>query len=90
MGNSSTRLEVLNRLRNVKGHIAGIERMVEEGSECSNVLIQLAAIRASVEKIGVYILENNAVECLMQGADAKPEDKEKVEKVVKQILAFLK
>ncbi len=90
MVNSSTQLEVLNRLRNVKGHIAGIERMVEEGSECGNVLIQLAAIRASVEKIGVYILENNAVECLMQGTDAKSEDKEKVEKVIKQILTFLK
>ena len=90
MANIAIQSEVLNRLRNIKGHIAGIERMVEEGQECSNVLIQLSAIRAAVEKIGIYILENNATECLLKDLDAKPEDQEKVALVVKQMLAFLK
>ncbi len=90
MVNSSVRLEVLNRLRNVKGHVAGIERMVEDEQECSNILVQLAAVRASIEKIGIYILEQNALECLLTGVDTKPEDKEKVEQVVRQMLAFLK
>ncbi|WP_425060676.1 Copper-sensing transcriptional repressor CsoR [Sporomusa carbonis] len=89
MANSSTQAEVLNRLRNVKGHIAGIERMVEEGQPCSNVLIQLSAIRASIEKIGIYILEHNAAECLSD-ATQNPEDKQKVEQIVKQIISFLK
>jgi len=90
MVNSPVRLEVLNRLRNVKGHVAGIERMVEDEQECSNILVQLAAVRASIEKIGIYILEQNALECLLTGVDTKPEDKEKVEQVVRQMLAFLK
>lgn len=90
MVNSSVRLEVLNRLRNVKGHIAGIERMVEEEQECANVLVQLAAVRSSVEKIGLFILENNAMECLFKDTAAQPEDKDKIEQVVKQMLAFLK
>lgn len=90
MVNSSARLEVLNRLRNVKGHVAGIERMVEDEQECSNILVQLAAVRASIEKIGIYILEQNTLECLLTGVKTKPEDKEKVEQVVRQMLAFLK
>lgn len=90
MANPALQSEVLNRLRTVKGHIAGIERMVEEGQECSSILLQLSAVRASIEKIGVYILENNAVECLMSGIEAKPEDQAKVEQVVKQMLSFLK
>ncbi|MDR3565643.1 MAG: metal-sensitive transcriptional regulator [Negativicutes bacterium] len=90
MVNSPVRSEVLNRLRNVKGHLAGIERMVEEEQECRNVLIQLSAVRSSIEKIGIFILENNAVECLLKDADPKPEDQEKVEQVVKQMLSFLK
>ncbi len=86
----SVRLEVLNRLRNVKGHIAGIERMVEDETECSNVLVQLAAVRASIEKIGIFILEHNTLECLMGGMETRPEDREKVEQVVRQMLSFLK
>jgi CsoR family transcriptional regulator, copper-sensing transcriptional repressor len=82
--------EMLNRLRTAKGHLAGSERMVEAGQECRNVLIQLSAVRASIEKIGVYILENNAMECLLKDIDPKPEDREKVELVVKQMLSFLK
>lgn len=87
---SSVRSEVINRLRNAKGHLAGIERMVEEEQECANVLIQLSAVRASIEKIGIYILENNAVECLLKDSNDKPEDQEKVAQVVKQMLSFLK
>ena len=90
MTNLATQNEVLSRLRNVKGHIAGIERMVEEGQECGNVLIQLSAIRASIEKIGVFILENNAVECLLKDENYTAQDQEKVALVVKQMLSFLK
>lgn len=90
MVNSAVRLEVLNRLRNVKGHIAGIERMVEDEQECSNIIVQLAAVRASIEKIGIYILEQNTLDCLLKGVETKPEDKDKVEQVVRQMLAFLK
>lgn len=90
MQNTSVKLEVLSRLKTVKGHIAGIERMVEEEQACNNVMLQLSAVRASIEKIGIYILENNAVECLCNDTIQSPEDKEKVEKIVKQMLAFLK
>lgn len=82
--------EVLNRLKNVKGHIAGIERMVEEGQGCSNILVQISAIRASIEKIGIFILENNAMECLCNDLDEQAPDKEKIERVVKQMITFLK
>lgn len=90
MANQVVKTEVLTRLKNVKGHIAGIERMVEEEQACSNILIQLSAVRAAVEKIGIYILENNAVDCLCSDLDEKPVDKERVEQIVKQILTFLK
>lgn len=82
--------EVLNRLKNIKGHIAGIERMVEEDQSCGNIMVQLSAIRASIEKTGLFILENNAVECLCSDIQTKPEDKQKVEQIVKQLITFLK
>lgn len=90
MVNPTVRTEILNRLRNVKGHVAGIERMVEEEQACNNVLVQLSAVRSSVEKIGIYILENNAIECLLNDPNAKPEDKQKIDQIVKQMITFLK
>ena len=88
--NTSVRTEVLTRLRNIKGHVAGIERMVEEEQSCSNILIQLSAIRASIEKTGIFILENNAMECLLNNTNATPQEKEHLEQVVKQMITFLK
>ncbi len=90
MADPTVKAEVLSRLKNVKGHIAGIERMVEEEQACGNILIQLSAIRSSIEKIGIYILENNAVSCLGDGLVNNPADKQKVEQIVKQMITFLK
>ncbi len=89
MPNTKVQEEVLNRLRNVKGHVAGIERMVGENAPCKDVLLQLLAIRSSIEKVGIFILENNAAECLMSD-NIPPEEKEKVNQLVKNIVAFLK
>lgn len=84
------RTEVLNRLKNVRGHIAGIERMIEEGQQCSSLLIQVAAVRSAVEKVGFYLLETNAVDCLCDEMSADAPDRDKVEQIVKQLLSFVK
>lgn len=90
MSNEKLREDIAARLRTVKGHVAGIERMVEEKAPCKDVLLQLSAVRSSIEKIGIYILENNAVECLMQNPNPLPEEKEKIERVVKDMILFLR
>lgn len=81
--------EVLKRLRTIKGHIAGIERMVEDNSSCKDILIQLLAVRSSVEKAGIFILENNASNCLLSD-NIPQEEKEKVDELIKSIVTFLK
>lgn len=90
MPNEDIRSEVLTRLRNIKGHVAGVERMVEDNQSCENILIQLSAIRAAVEKTGLYILENNVVECLCPDLQADREQRERIERLVQQILGFLR
>ncbi|MBJ2354967.1 metal-sensitive transcriptional regulator, partial [Sphaerochaeta sp. S2] len=42
---SDNQKKIINRLRTIKGHIAGIEKMVEEGKPCDDILVQIAAIR---------------------------------------------
>ncbi|NCD08724.1 MAG: transcriptional regulator [Negativicutes bacterium] len=89
MLNSEAEKAILTRLKTVKGHISGIERMVENKEDCADILVQISATRSAIEKIGIYLLENNARDCLCAQAKSV-EEKEHVQKVVKQIISFLK
>ena len=80
---------ILTRLKTVKGHIAGIERMVENKEDCADILVQISATRNAIEKIGIYLLENNAKDCLCSEIKSV-EEKERIQKTVKQIISFLK
>lgn len=73
------------RLRKIEGQVKGIEKMVDEGSQCQEVLIQIAAIRAAINKVGSLILENYAKECVSVNEDCK-----KIEDLVSTVNMFLK
>ena len=90
MTDPEVKTEVLARLKTVRGHIAGIERMMAEDQPCSSLLVQIAAVRSSIDKIGLYLLKNNAVNCLFDEAQITTPDRHKVELVVKQLLSFVK
>jgi DNA-binding FrmR family transcriptional regulator len=62
-----TRSEVLLRLRRIEGQIRGIQRMVEENRDCCDVVVQLAAVKASIASLNTLVAENYAQECLCGG-----------------------
>ena len=49
---------ISSRLATIKGHIGGIERMIEEDKNCDEVLFQLGAVNGSLNKLIVHILES--------------------------------
>lgn len=57
---------IVKRLRRIEGQVKGIQRMVEEGKYCSDILIQIAAARAALNKVGGIILENHMKDCIKQ------------------------
>lgn len=79
--------DVLNRLKTVKGHISGIERMIEEEQNCSDILLQLGAIRSAINKVSLIIAEHYAMQCydsaLNNGADPKVVIKKAIQAVMK-------
>lgn len=81
--------DVLLRLKTIKGHIAGIEKMVEENKACPDVLLQIAAVRSSLEKVGLYIVNEHAQECMMSSKDGKISF-EDMEGIIKLLEKFLK
>ena len=55
---------VINRLSRAIGHLEKVKRMVEEGRDCSEVLIQIAAVRSAVNNVGKIILQDHISHCV--------------------------
>ena len=55
---------VLNRLSRAIGHLESIKRMVEDGRDCSEVLIQLSAVKAAINNTGKVILQDHIEHCI--------------------------
>jgi CsoR family transcriptional regulator, copper-sensing transcriptional repressor len=67
--------DILKRLRRVEGQVKGIQKMVEKDKNCGDILIQVAAVRAAINKVGGMILENHTKSCI--STIVSSEDKEK-------------
>lgn len=61
---------VINRLARAAGHLDKVKRMVEEGYDCSEVLIQLAAVRSALDNAGKIILQDHIRHCMVDAVSA--------------------
>jgi DNA-binding FrmR family transcriptional regulator len=59
---------VINRLSRIEGHVRSIKAMVEEGRDCADVLVQIAAVRSAVNQVGRVVLEDHVESCLLTAA----------------------
>ncbi|OJV63261.1 MAG: hypothetical protein BGO41_11270 [Clostridiales bacterium 38-18] len=87
MATDDQKKKIINRLKTIKGHIQGIENMVEADKGCDEILIQVAAVKQSIHKVGLAIMESHASECMM---DENQMDKEKIEDLIKMIFNYTK
>ncbi len=55
---------VMNRLSRIEGHVRSIKTMLEEHRDCTEVLVQVAAVRSAINKVGKVILEDHLESCL--------------------------
>ena len=65
---------VVNRLARAIGHLEKVKRMVEEGYDCSEVLVQLAAVRSALDNTGKVILKDHMRNCIVDAVAAGDED----------------
>ena len=59
---------VLNRLSRAIGHLQSVRNMVEEGRDCSEVLVQIAAVRSAIDNTGKLILQDHLKHCIVDAA----------------------
>ncbi|MDD6661120.1 MAG: metal-sensing transcriptional repressor [Lachnospiraceae bacterium] len=79
---------VLNRLSRAIGHLESIRRMVEDGRDCSEVLIQLSAVKSAINNTGKVILQDHIQHCLVDAIESG--DMETIEELNKAIDRFIK
>ena len=79
---------VLNRLSRALGHLESVKRMVEDGRDCSEVLIQLAAVQSALNNTGKIILKDHISHCIVDAV--KSGDQEELDELYKAIDSFMK
>jgi DNA-binding FrmR family transcriptional regulator len=70
-GYSATKDQLKGRLRRIEGQVRGVERMVEEDRYCIDVLTQIGAIQAALDKVALGLLDDHARHCVIGGEEAK-------------------
>jgi CsoR family transcriptional regulator, copper-sensing transcriptional repressor len=68
-GYSATQDQLLKRLRRIEGQVRGVERMVEEERYCVDVLTQIAAVQAALDKVALGLLDDHARHCVIDGPE---------------------
>ena len=58
------REQVMARLKRIEGQVRGLQRMIEGNRECEEVLTQLAAIRAAMQRVSAMVLARSVAKCL--------------------------
>ena len=79
---------VINRLSRAIGHLEKVKRMVEEGHDCSEVLVQLAAVRSALDNTGKVILQDHLRHCMVDAVAAG--DQDAIEDLCEAINKFMK
>ncbi|HUY58546.1 MAG TPA: metal-sensitive transcriptional regulator [Solirubrobacteraceae bacterium] len=77
-GYTASKQQLLNRLARVEGQVRGVARMVEEDRYCIDVLTQIAAVQAALEKIALGLLDGHVRHCMLGEGGAPPDPDEQV------------
>jgi DNA-binding FrmR family transcriptional regulator len=74
-GYSATKDQLLKRLHRIEGQVRGVERMVEEERYCIDVLTQISAVQAALDKVALGLLDEHAHHCIIDSESGDKHDR---------------
>ena len=74
-GYSATKDQLHKRLRRIEGQVRGIQGMVEDDRYCIDVLTQISAVQAALDKVALGLMDEHARHCIVNGPGDKQEDR---------------
>lgn len=78
------REDTVRRLKSIEGHVRGVTRMVENDAYCIDMLRQIQAIQAALNKVSTRVLDDHIHSCLITAV--RGEDPQERERVLKEIM----
>jgi DNA-binding FrmR family transcriptional regulator len=86
-GYSASKEQLLTRLRRIEGQVRGVERMVEDDRYCIDVLTQISAIQAALDKVALGLMDDHARHCVVDGpSELKDERTEELMAAVARLM----
>ena len=79
MSNDEITSDIINRLKSIEGHVRGVTRMVEEDAYCIDIVNQINAVQAALQKVSAVVLDRHLHTCVttaIRGDD--PDERERV------------
>jgi CsoR family transcriptional regulator, copper-sensing transcriptional repressor len=76
--------KVINRLKSIEGHVRGVEKMVEEDAYCMDIVTQINAIQAALQKVSATILDRHLHTCVITAI--RGDDPNERERVIGEIM----
>jgi CsoR family transcriptional regulator, copper-sensing transcriptional repressor len=74
-GYTATKDQLLTRLRRIEGQVGGLQRMVEDDRYCIDVLTQISAVQAALDKVALGLMDEHARHCVVGGPESKKEER---------------
>ena len=71
-GYTATKEQLLTRLKRIEGQVRGIEGMVEDDRYCIDVITQISAVQAALDKVALGLLDEHARHCVVEGHGGEP------------------
>ncbi len=87
MDDSKSKERVIQRLKRIEGQIRGIQRMIESDQYCLDVLTQISAARAALNKVGMLVFEEHSHSCLTEAIEKNQE--EAIDQVMQALKRFI-
>ena len=83
------KVDLLERLKKIEGQVRGLQKMIEDDRYCVDVLVQVAAIKAGINKVGLSILEDHTRGCVVNAIKHDQGD-EAIEELMGVLMKFVK
>ena len=80
---------MINRLSRIEGHGRSIKEMVDSGRDCSEILIQIAAVQSALQQTGKLILEEHLERCITEAVQ-DGDQKESLDKFKDALAKFIR
>jgi DNA-binding FrmR family transcriptional regulator len=75
--------DISRRLRRIEGQVRGIQKMLDEGRECEELLTQAMAARSAIDQVGARLMEHHVDKCLLDGFECQPDQLDRLRESLK-------